>query len=142
MWATHSVRNERKRNGAPLQGGGPQMTDRRSWHSDERSVAGLHLANMLIWVLQLLPLLPMDGCWYFVSALRNLCSIHLRHLRFNSACTWWTGRERLANRMSGVGGVRDGRDARAGNEGLNGIKGQQTQQSVFLCLLTSPFKKQ
>lgn len=63
------------------------MTDSRSWHSDARSVAGLHLANMVIWVLQLLPLLPMDGCWYFVSALRNLCSIHLRHLRLISACT-------------------------------------------------------
>lgn len=64
------------------------MTDSRSWCSEARSVAGLHFANMVIWVLQLLPLLPMDGCWYFVSAaLRNLCSIHLRHLRLISDCT-------------------------------------------------------
>lgn len=66
---------------------GLQMTDRCSRHSDARRVAGLHLVVTVIWVLKLLPLLPMEGCWYLVSAPKNLCSIHLRHLRLISAWT-------------------------------------------------------
>lgn len=68
-----------------------QMVERCSWHWEARRVAGLHLVSMVIWVLKLLPLLPMEGCWYLVSAPRKRCSIHLRHLRLISACTWRRG---------------------------------------------------
>ena len=51
-------------------------------------MVGLHLVSMVIWVLKLLPLLPMEGGWYLVSAvLRNRCSIHRRHFRRTSDCT-------------------------------------------------------
>lgn len=83
------------------------MQDRSSWQADEpRRVFGLHRVNMVIWVLKLLPLLPMEGCWYLVSAPRNLCSIHLRHLRLISAWTWKRGEEVRIQTGWGGGGKR------------------------------------
>lgn len=97
-----------------------QMAERCSWHCDARRVAGLHLLIIVIWVL-LLPLLPMEGCWYFVSAVRNLCSIHLRHLRLISACTWRRGGE--VHKQEDEGAIRGAREG-GGKTRFSDIKGR------------------
>lgn len=118
------------------------MAERCSWQADARRVVGLHLVNMVIWVLKLLPLLPMEGCWYLLSAPRNLCSIHLRHLRLISDCTCRRSRE---GRQTGWGrAVKTHRRVRLKRD-LKNVKGIANilKSCIWsLDLLTSPFRKQ
>lgn len=54
---------------------------------DMRYVVGLHLVSMVIWVLEVLPLLAREGWWYLVLVPRNRCMCHRRHFRLISDCT-------------------------------------------------------
>lgn len=104
------------------------IEEKCSWEADARRVVGLHLVNIVIWVLKLLPLLPMEGCWYLRSEPRKRCNIHLRHLRLISACTCTSQPNRL-------------RADRAYKEAL---MAKFSNKKLFSCLtvLTSPFRKQ
>ena len=58
-----------------------------SWQEEARRVLGLQRVSMEIWVLKLLPLLPMDGCWYLVSEPKKRSRCHRLHFLLISACT-------------------------------------------------------
>lgn len=58
-----------------------------AWKLEHRRVFGEHLVSMEIWVLKLVPLLPKEGWWYFMSEPRNRSRCHLRHFRLSSAWT-------------------------------------------------------
>lgn len=70
-----------------------QMVEKSSWQAEARRVEGLHFVIMVIWELKLRPLLAIEGCWYLVSAPRNLCMCHRLHFRLISDWTWrvWWG---------------------------------------------------
>lgn len=66
----------------------PRHTRENSaWKPEHRRVFGEHLVSMEIWVLKLVPLLPKEGWWYFMSEPRNRSRCHLRHFRLSSAWT-------------------------------------------------------
>lgn len=71
-------------NGASL---GTQTEEKSSWQAEARRVVGLHFVIIVIWELKLRPLLAIEGCWYLVSAPRNLCMCHRLHFRLISDWT-------------------------------------------------------
>lgn len=64
-----------------------QTVEKSSWQEEARRVEGLHFVIIVIWELKLRPLLAIEGCWYFVSAPRNLCMCHRLHFRLISDWT-------------------------------------------------------
>lgn len=64
-----------------------QTVEKSSWQAEARRVLGLHFVIMVIWELKFSPLLAIEGCWYLVSAPRNLCMCHRLHFRLISDWT-------------------------------------------------------